>query len=158
MGALTIADCCAKIAYYKRRRSYYQGLIDGYNIEKNAISVLMNSINEARNKLDRMTEQFNHCHQKSVARVMNTSGLDNINNKLVLKLTSDMNELVNGQRYHKARLSIQNQYAEIDWKMRTKQNRINTLNGNISGCNSNIANCNYWIDYYEKKIKTLSAS
>lgn len=152
-----MAEYQSKIWNYEGQKKYYQGLIDGYNFEKFFLCISLQRLSEMRTRLDRVTEQFEQCHQLSSARVGNTAGLQHINVNLVNRLATGMNDAVNGSQYQAALSGIWNQYIEIDAKARNKQNRVNNLDSAISQCNGRIRNCNNQIVYYQKKIEQLKA-
>ena len=152
-----IADYQNKIWGCQTRRGYYQRLIDGYNLEKYFMCVSLQRLKEMRSRLDRVTEQFEQCHRISSARVGNTGGLHHINPNLVNRLTTGMNEAVNGAQYQSALSGIWNQYSEIDAKTQNKQNRVNTLDSSIAQCDRQIKYCNNQIAGYEREIRRLKA-
>ena len=147
-----------KIWEYGRKKRYYQDLISGYNAEKDLLYRAIDRLNNTRRKLEQMSDQLNQCHQMSSIRVGNTAGLQNINKNLVRKLTTGMNEVINGKQYQRAVLGINNQYSEIDAKKQNKQSKINYLDGAIWQHNNDIRYCDDKIAYYQKKIDKLKAA
>lgn len=158
MGTLTETECREKISYYTRLKNSYNNQIGTYNTEKHHLLMVISDLNDVQGKLDRLAEQFSVCHQISCNRVNNTSGLANINSKMVNALVVWMNDLINGWEYQKSIRGISSQYSEIEYRRQSKHSRINMLDVYIGDYNNKIANCDYWISYYEQKIKEINNS
>ena len=124
-------------------------LISQYQTQINTLEKEIEELKTAEYKVTNMKTTLSSCKQTGMARLTNTSKVNNINSRITSKIFNSIDDLFSGSEYTRVFNGLGKAIERIQDEIYKKRQEINSLNSKIAGCRNTITNMNNTISRIE---------